>query len=99
MTSLIAGPAGREGRPFGTVLAAMVTPFTSTGELDLDATAALAEKLVRDGNDGLVVNGTTGESPTTTDAEKAAVIKAVVEAVGARAPVGAGGGTPGTPPS
>jgi 4-hydroxy-tetrahydrodipicolinate synthase len=93
MTSLIAGPAGREGRPFGTVLAAMVTPFTATGELDLDATAALAEKLVADGNDGLVVNGTTGESPTTTDAEKSAVVRAVVEAVGDRITIVAGVGT------
>ena len=63
-------PVGPEGRPFGTVLAAMVTPFTATGELDVAATGQLAEKLVDDGNDGLVVNGTTGESPTTTDAEK-----------------------------
>jgi 4-hydroxy-tetrahydrodipicolinate synthase len=93
MTSLIAGPAGREGRPFGTVLAAMVTPFTATGELDMDATAALAEKLVADGTDGLVVNGTTGESPTTTDAEKSAVVRAVVEAVGDRITIVAGVGT------
>ena len=90
MTSLIAGPAGRSGRPFGTVLAAMVTPFTPSGELDLKATAELAVRLVDEGNDGLVVNGTTGESPTTTDAEKSAVIRAVVEAVGARATVVAG---------
>src|ERR1700712_1259835 len=93
MTSLIAGPAGRSGRPFGTVLAAMVTPFTPSGELDLKATAELAVRLVDEGNDGLVVNGTTGESPTTTDAEKSAVIRAVVEAVGARATVVAGVGT------
>ena len=93
MTSLIAGPAGREGRPFGTVLAAMVTPFTSAGDLDLDATAALAARLVQDGHDGLVVNGTTGESPTTTDAEKAAIVRAVVDAVGDRVTVVAGVGT------
>ncbi len=93
MTTLIAGPAGREGRPFGTVLAAMVTPFTSAGELDLDATGALAERLAREGNNGLVVNGTTGESPTTTDAEKIAIIRAVVEAVGDRVTVVAGVGT------
>ena len=93
MTSLIAGPAGRPGRPFGTVLAAMVTPFTSAGELDLDATAALAQKLADDGHDGLVLNGTTGESPTTTDAEKAAVIRTVVQAVGQRLTVVAGVGT------
>lgn len=93
MTSLIAGPAGRQGRPFGTVLAAMVTPFTAAGDLDLDATAALAERLVADGHDGLVVNGTTGESPTTTDAEKSAIVRAVVEAVGDRITVVAGVGT------
>ncbi|SDP41466.1 4-hydroxy-tetrahydrodipicolinate synthase [Nakamurella panacisegetis] len=93
MTSLIAGPAGRPGRPFGTVLAAMVTPFTSAGELDLDATAALAAKLADEGHDGLVVNGTTGESPTTTDAEKAAIVRAVVDAVGDRVTVVAGVGT------
>jgi 4-hydroxy-tetrahydrodipicolinate synthase len=93
MTSLIAGPAGRSGRPFGTVLAAMVTPFTASGELDLKATAELAVRLAGEGNDGLVVNGTTGESPTTTDAEKSAVIRAVVEAVGDRITVVAGVGT------
>lgn len=93
MTTLIAGPAGREGRPFGTVLAAMVTPFTATGELDVAATGFLAERLVAEGNDGLVLNGTTGESPTTTDAEKELVLRAVVDAVGDRATVVAGVGT------
>lgn len=93
MTTLIAGPAGREGRPFGTVLAAMVTPFTATGELDVAATGLLAERLVAEGNDGLVLNGTTGESPTTTDAEKELVLRAVVDAVGDRATVVAGVGT------
>ena len=93
MTTLIAGPSGRPGRPFGTVLAAMVTPFTATGELDIAATGLLAEKLINEGNDGLVVNGTTGESPTTTDAEKELVIRAVVDAVGDRATVVAGVGS------
>ncbi|GAA2001441.1 4-hydroxy-tetrahydrodipicolinate synthase [Nakamurella flavida] len=93
MTALIAGPSGREGRPFGTVLAAMVTPFTAAGDLDLDATSALAERLVDEGNDGLVVNGTTGESPTTSDDEKQRVVRAVVEAVGDRATVVTGVGT------
>lgn len=93
MTTLIAGPAGREGRPFGTVLAAMVTPFTAAGDLDLDATAALAERLAGQGHDGLVVNGTTGESPTTTDAEKSAIVRAVVDAVGDRLTIVAGVGT------
>lgn len=49
MTTLMAGPAGREGRPFGTVLAAMVTPFTSAGDVDLDATAELAVRLASQG--------------------------------------------------
>ncbi len=93
MTTLFAGPAGRPGRPFGTVLTAMVTPFTATGELDVTATGLLAERLVNEGNNGLVVNGTTGESPTTTDAEKELVVRAVVDAVGDRATVVAGVGT------
>jgi 4-hydroxy-tetrahydrodipicolinate synthase len=81
-------------RPFGRVLTAMVTPFTATGELDLTAAAALAVHLVDEqGNDGLVINGTTGESPTTTDAEKADLVRAVVDAVGDRAHVLAGVGT------
>jgi 4-hydroxy-tetrahydrodipicolinate synthase len=82
--------------PFGRVLTAMVTPFTAEGELDLDGAQVLARALVDAGNDGLVVNGTTGESPTTSDAEKAALLRAVVEAVGDRAHVLAGVGTPST---
>ena len=93
MTTLSAGPAGRPGRPFGTVLTAMVTPFTATGELDVNATGLLAERLVNEGNDGIVVNGTTGESPTTSDAEKELILRAVVDAVGDRATVVAGVGT------
>src|SRR4051812_22325505 len=79
--------------PFGRVLTAMVTPFTKDGALDTDRAAALAERLVDLGNDGLVISGTTGESPTTTDAEKDALLRAVVEAVGHRATVVAGVGT------
>src|SRR3954470_904190 len=79
--------------PFGRVLTAMVTPFTRDGALDADRAAALAERLVDLGNDGLVISGTTGESPTTTDAEKDALLRAVVEAVGDRAKVVAGVGT------
>ena len=79
--------------PFGRVLTAMVTPFTADGDLDLDGAARLAEHLVDSGNDGVVVNGTTGESPTTTDAEKERLVRAVVEAVGDRARVVAGAGT------
>ncbi|GGL95202.1 4-hydroxy-tetrahydrodipicolinate synthase [Nakamurella endophytica] len=93
MTTLQAGPAGRAGRPFGTVLTAMVTPFTASGELDLAAVGALAERLADSGSDGLVVNGTTGESPTTSDAEKVAVLRATLEAVGDRVTVVAGVGT------
>ncbi|WP_432498929.1 4-hydroxy-tetrahydrodipicolinate synthase [Kineococcus auxinigenes] len=80
-------------RPFGAVLAAMVTPFTTTGALDTDGAAALAERLVGEGHDGLVVSGTTGESPTTSDAEKDRLLRAVLEAVGERAHVLAGVGT------
>ncbi|GAA0317157.1 4-hydroxy-tetrahydrodipicolinate synthase [Kineococcus aurantiacus] len=80
-------------RPFGTVLSAMVTPFTPDGSLDLTAAASLAEHLVADGHDGLVVSGTTGESPTTSDEEKDALLRAVLEAVGDRATVVAGVGT------
>jgi len=81
------------GRPFGRVLTAMVTPFTADGGLDLVRAEELASHLVDLGNDGLVVNGTTGESPTTTDEEKAELIRAVVGAVGDRATVVAGAGT------
>ncbi len=80
--------------PFGRVLTAMVTPFDVAGSLDLDAAARLATYLVDEqANDGLVINGTTGEAPTTTDAEKADLVQAVVEAVGDRAHVIAGVGT------
>ena len=79
--------------PFGRVLTAMVTPFTADGELDLDRAATLADSLVAQGNDGLVVSGTTGEAPTTSDAEKSTLLRAVVDAVGHRAHVLAGVGT------
>ena len=71
----------------------MVTPFTSAGELDLDAAQHLAAHLVDAGNDGLVISGTTGESATTTDDEKERLVRAVVEAVGDRARVVAGAGS------
>src|SRR5215468_9253757 len=81
-------------RPFGRLLTAMVTPMRPDGMLDLDGAATLATHLVDEqGNDGLVINGTTGEAPTTTDAEKEALLRAVVEAVGDRAHVVAGVGT------
>jgi 4-hydroxy-tetrahydrodipicolinate synthase len=81
------------GRPFGRVLTAMVTPFDADGALDLGRAEELATHLVDLGNDGLVLNGTTGESPTTTDEEKSELIRAVVNAVGDRATVVAGAGT------
>lgn len=77
----------------GTVLTAMVTPFASDGSLDTAAAARLANHLVDSGCDGLVVSGTTGESPTTTDDEKRELLRVVLEAVGDRARVIAGAGT------
>jgi 4-hydroxy-tetrahydrodipicolinate synthase len=80
--------------PFGRVLTAMVTPFAGDGSLDLDAAAGLASYLVDElGNDGLVISGTTGESPTTSDAEKADLLRVVLDAVGDRAQILAGVGT------
>jgi 4-hydroxy-tetrahydrodipicolinate synthase len=80
--------------PFGRLLTAMVTPFASDGALDLDASAALAAHLVDEcDHDGLVISGTTGEGPTTTDAEKADLLRVVVDAVGDRASIVAGVGT------
>jgi 4-hydroxy-tetrahydrodipicolinate synthase len=79
--------------PFGTMLTAMITPFDKDGHLDLDGVKRLANHLVDLGNEGLVVNGTTGESATTTDVEKEAVVRATLEAVGDRAKVIAGVGT------
>lgn len=67
-------------RTFGTLLTAMVTPFTEDGEVDFDAAGKLAAKLVDDGCDGLVVTGTTGETSTLTDEENLGMFKAVLEA-------------------
>src|SRR5688572_7209370 len=86
-------PTALPGRPFGRVLTAMVTPFDAEGRLDLAKAEELATHLVELGNDGLVVNGTTGEGPTTSDAEKSELVRAVVSAVGDRATVVAGTGT------
>jgi 4-hydroxy-tetrahydrodipicolinate synthase len=85
--------AGPGRAPFGRMITAMVTPFTADGGLDVDGAARLAGHLVDAGNDGLVLNGTTGESPTTSDEEKERLVRAVVEAVGERAQVIAGAGT------
>lgn len=78
---------------FGELLTAMITPFTDRGSVDYDLAARLAAHLVDNGHDGLLVTGTTGESPTLTDTEKLALYAAVVEAVGGRAAVVAGTGT------
>src|SRR4051812_4643834 len=79
--------------PFGRVLTAMVTPMRADASIDEAAAQALAAHLVERGNDGLVISGTTGESPTTTDAEKDRLLRAVVDAVGDRARIVAGVGT------
>jgi len=76
---------------FGSVLTAMVTPFDPEGRVDVDTAVGLARWLVEHGNDGLVVTGTTGESPTLTDAEKIDLWAAVASAV--TVPVIAGAGT------
>ena len=79
---------------FGTVLTAMVTPFNADGtKIDFAAAAQLANDLVDLGNNGLVVNGTTGESPTTDEHEKLELLKVVLDAVGNRARVIAGAGS------
>jgi 4-hydroxy-tetrahydrodipicolinate synthase len=77
----------------GTLLTAMVTPFTTDGKVDYQQAAELASKLVDDGCDGLVVTGTTGETSTLTDEENLGMFRAVMEAVGGRAAVIAGTGT------
>ena len=81
------------GARLGTVLTAMVTPFAADGSLDTAAAATLATRLVDSGCDGLVLSGTTGESPTTTDDEKLILVRTVLEAVGDRARIIAGAGT------
>src|SRR5215210_6916089 len=87
---MISDPA----RPFGRVLSAMVTPLAEDGSIDLSGAQELASHLVdRQPHDGLVVFGTTGESPTISDGEQHAVLEAVMDAVGDRATVIAGVGT------
>jgi 4-hydroxy-tetrahydrodipicolinate synthase len=76
------------------MLTAMITPMTADGAVDYDGAARLATYLVDDmRNDGLVISGTTGEAPTTSDAEKDRLLQAVIEAVGDRATIVAGVGT------
>jgi 4-hydroxy-tetrahydrodipicolinate synthase len=80
--------------PFGRLATAMVTPFSAAGAVDLAQAARLAQWLVeRQSNDAIIVNGTTGEAPTTSDAEKRALIETVKAAVGDRARIVAGVGT------
>jgi 4-hydroxy-tetrahydrodipicolinate synthase len=86
MTSLPAAP-------FGRVLTAMATAFHADGSVDLDGTARIATHLVDHGHDGVVVSGTTGESPTTSVAEDGRILAAVKDAVGDRAKIVAGVGT------
>lgn len=79
--------------PFGTLVIAMVTPFTDDGAVDFDAAAKLADSLVCNGCDSLVLSGTTGETSTLEDQEKEDLFRVVVDAVGGRAKVIAGTGT------
>lgn len=72
---------------FGRMIPAMVTPFDENRELDLDKAQALAARLVDGGSDSLIINGTTGESPTVFYPQKMELFRAVVEAVGDRVPV------------
>jgi len=80
-------------RTFGSVSVAMVTPFHADGSVDVETAQQLAVDLVEAGCDGLVLNGTTGESSTTHQPEKDALVRGVVEAVGDRAMVVAGAGS------
>ncbi len=79
--------------PYGRVLTAMVTPFTPDGEVDPAGTARVVDHLLAHGNDGVVVSGTTGESPTTTVAEDTEILRAAKDAAGDRGTVVAGVGT------
>ena len=78
---------------FGQILTAMVTPFDQNGDIDFNATKNLINHLISNGTDGLVVSGTTGESPTLTTEEKVELFKYVVEVVDGRVPVIAGTGS------
>lgn len=80
-------------KPFGSVLTAMVTPFRDDLSVDFDAAAELAQDLVALGNDGLIINGTTGESATTSNDEKIELLKTVRRAVGDNIRIVAGVGT------
>ncbi|WP_427894405.1 4-hydroxy-tetrahydrodipicolinate synthase [Kribbella sp. GL6] len=91
MSSPVTTPS--QALPFGRLTTAMITPFRPDGSLDLAGVQKVATYLVDGGNDALVLNGTTGEAPTTSDQEKVQIIQAVREAVGDRAKLVAGVGT------
>ena len=78
--------------PFGRLLTAMVTPFDKDGAIDWDGVARLAEHLVATGHDGIAVNGTTGEAPTTKSSEKLEIIRVVKSVVGSKVAVLSGAG-------
>ena len=78
--------------PFGRLLTAMVTPFTKSGEIDWAGVEKIAAHLVSTGHDGIVLNGTTGEAPTTSDDEKDEIIKVVRKVVGDKVKIVAGAG-------
>ena len=80
-------------RAFGSVAVAMVTPFHEGGALDIDSAVALANKLVDDGCDAILLSGTTGESPTTHQPEKDELVREVKKSLGNRAMVIAGAGS------
>ncbi|MCI7551055.1 MAG: 4-hydroxy-tetrahydrodipicolinate synthase [Actinomycetaceae bacterium] len=80
-------------RPFGSVAVAMVTPFHPDGAIDLESARRVARKLVGDGCDAIVLSGTTGESPTTHQPEKDALVEAVKDEVGAEAMIICGAGS------
>src|SRR5205823_3511768 len=91
--SLDAGSSEYNRPVLGEALTAVVTPFRADGSVDLDRFQELARFLVENGSDGLVVAGTTGESPTLTDDERLSLFAAAVDAIGDRASVVAGTGT------
>ena len=78
--------------PFGRLITAMVTPFSQDGSIDWDGVAKLAQHLVDTGHDGIAVNGTTGEAPTTKSSEKLEIIKVVKSVVGKNVTVLSGAG-------
>src|SRR4029079_173948 len=92
-TDNLGGMSSTPEVPFGRLLTAMATAFHDDGSIDLEGTARIAVHLVDHGNDGVVVSGTTGESPTTSVAEDGQILAAVKDAVGDRATVVAGVGT------